>query len=200
MKESMPKITPDVDFPQIDRTKSEVYEGVQTFMWIESDELVDVQISTCNCWNSFSVPSTWVAPIVKLLVMGAGDVVKVGTIELLPYFKLYKDKLLSELIYFPSLLLYNLISDACTHQRCGLKELSYCPTYIQLVNPKVLVTTADIVITIWGIWFPNMWFIKFSAFIVWSDHPVYPYMNNTLCKKIYAAVSSIFTAAHHEHY
>lgn len=32
MKESMPKITPDVDFPQIDRTKSEVYEGVQTFM------------------------------------------------------------------------------------------------------------------------------------------------------------------------
>ena len=36
-------------------------------------------------------------PIVKLSVMGGGGVDKMGTNELLPYLKLHKDKLLSEL-------------------------------------------------------------------------------------------------------
>ena len=42
------KITSNVSFPQNDRTESEVYEGAQIFMWIEGDELVEVQTSTCN--------------------------------------------------------------------------------------------------------------------------------------------------------
>ena len=53
----MQKMTSDVGFPQNDRTESKVYEGVQTFMWIEDDELINVQTSTCNLLELILSPS-----------------------------------------------------------------------------------------------------------------------------------------------
>ena len=43
MKERMQKTLADViDLPQRDRTESEWYEGVQTFMWMTEDNIVEV--------------------------------------------------------------------------------------------------------------------------------------------------------------
>ena len=98
MKEPMQKMTSDVGFPQNDRTESEVYEGVQTFMWIEDGELVEVQTSTCNLLELILSPSNLNRAYRQVVGNGgAGGVDKMGTSELLPYLKLHKDKLLSEL-------------------------------------------------------------------------------------------------------
>ena len=44
----MQKTTLTVDCHQRNRTESEVYEGVQTFMWIIGEKLVEVQTGTHN--------------------------------------------------------------------------------------------------------------------------------------------------------
>lgn len=86
MKEPMQKMTSDVGFPQNDRTESEVYEGVQTFMWIEDGELVEVQTSTCNLLELILSPSNLNRAYRQVVGNGgAGGVDKMGTSELLPY-------------------------------------------------------------------------------------------------------------------
>ena len=43
MEERMQKtLTNVIDLPQRDRTESEWYEGVQTFMWMTEDNIVEV--------------------------------------------------------------------------------------------------------------------------------------------------------------
>ena len=82
----MQKMTSDVGFPQNDRTESEVYEGVQTFMWIEDGELVEVQTSTCNLLELILSPSNLNRAYRQVVGNGgAGGVDKMGTSELLPY-------------------------------------------------------------------------------------------------------------------
>ncbi len=46
MKERMQKTSAQAhDFPQRARTESEWYEGVQTFMWMTEDNIVEVPLS-----------------------------------------------------------------------------------------------------------------------------------------------------------
>lgn len=54
MKERMQKTLSEVnDCPQRDRSETEWYEGVQTFMWICEDNIVEVP-STRNTFSSKS--------------------------------------------------------------------------------------------------------------------------------------------------
>lgn len=85
MEESMQKMTPDVGCPQNDRTESEVYEGAQTFIWIDGDELVEVQTSTCNLLELILSPDNLNRACRQVVGNGGvGGVDKMGTSELLP--------------------------------------------------------------------------------------------------------------------
>lgn len=59
MKERMQKTSAQAhDFPQRARTESEWYEGVQTFMWMTEDNIVEVPLTKNTYWKSSLVHRT----------------------------------------------------------------------------------------------------------------------------------------------
>lgn len=90
----MRKTTKCVGCPQNDRTESESYEGVQTFMWIIDEKLVEVHTGTRNLLELILSPCN-LRDAYRQVVRndGAGGVDKMGTSELLPYLILHKDEL-----------------------------------------------------------------------------------------------------------
>lgn len=97
MKGLMQKIN-ETNCPQSDRTASEEYVGVQTFMEIKDEHLVEVQLEANNLLELILSPANLNAAYRQVVRNGgAGGVDKMGTSELLPYLKLHKDELLEKL-------------------------------------------------------------------------------------------------------
>lgn len=95
----MQKTTNNVGCHQKDRTESERYDGVQTFMQIVGGKLVEVQIGTHNLLEVILSPDNMNEAYRKVVGNGgAGGVDKMGTSELLPYLSLHKDKLLGQIM------------------------------------------------------------------------------------------------------
>lgn len=84
--------------PQRNMTESEKYVGVQTFMEIKDEELVEVQLAENNLLEFILNSANLNAAYRQVVVNGGtGGVDKMGTSELLPYLNLYQDKLLSNI-------------------------------------------------------------------------------------------------------
>lgn len=67
-------------------------------MWVEGDELVEVQTSTCNLLELILSPDNLNRAYRQVVGNGGfGGVDKMGTSELLPYLKLHRNELLSAL-------------------------------------------------------------------------------------------------------
>lgn len=97
MKEVMQKIN-ETNCPQRNRTASEEYVGVQTFMEIKDDELVEVQLKEDNLLELLLSPANMNSAYRQVIRNGgAGGVDKMGTSELLPYLKLHKNELLEKI-------------------------------------------------------------------------------------------------------
>lgn len=98
MKEEMQKITQEVNWSQRNRTVSEEYVGVQTFMGIENDSLVEVQLEEDNLLELILSPGNLTASYRQVVRNGgAGGVDKMVTSELLAYLTLHKDELFEQL-------------------------------------------------------------------------------------------------------
>ena len=86
------------DCPRRDRTASEEQEGVQTFMEIKDEELVEVQLRGNNLLELILSPGNLNAAYRQVVRNGgAGGVDKMETSEQLPYLKLHKDELIDKL-------------------------------------------------------------------------------------------------------
>ena len=97
MKELKQK-TVEADFRQINRTASEGYAGVQTFMEIADDKLVEVQFEGNNLLELILSPHNLNAAYRQVMRNGgAGGADKMETSELLPYLKLHRDELIGKL-------------------------------------------------------------------------------------------------------
>lgn len=97
MKEEMQNIN-EKNCSQRDRTASEEYVGVQTFMEIDDDELVEVQLEEDNLLYLILSPANLNAAYRQVVRKGGvGGVDKMGTSELLPYLKLHKEELLGKI-------------------------------------------------------------------------------------------------------
>ena len=97
MKELKQK-TVESDFRQINRTASEGYSGVQTFMEIADDKLVEVQLEGNNLMELILSPHNLNAAYRQVMRNGgAGGADKMETSELLPYLKLHRDELIGKL-------------------------------------------------------------------------------------------------------
>ena len=97
MKESMRKIS-KTNCPQMDRTASDEYVGVQTFMEIKDEQLVEVQLEENNLLELLLSPSNLNAAYRQVVRNGGvGGVDKMETSELLPYLTLHKDELLEKI-------------------------------------------------------------------------------------------------------
>lgn len=97
MEELMQKIE-TTNCPRRDRTASEEQEGVQTFMEIKDEELVEVQLRGNNLLELILSPGNLNAAYRQVVRNGgAGGVDKMETSELLPYLKLHKDELMEKL-------------------------------------------------------------------------------------------------------
>lgn len=86
------------NYPQRNRTASEEYGGVQTFMEIKDEELVEVQPRGNNLLELI-LSSGNLNEAYRQVVRngGAGGADKMETSELLPYLKLHKDELIDKL-------------------------------------------------------------------------------------------------------
>lgn len=83
---------------QRDRTVSEEYEGVQTFMEIKDEELVEVQSEGNNLLELIRSPHNLNAAYRQVMRNGGvGGADKMETSELLPYLKLHRDELIENL-------------------------------------------------------------------------------------------------------
>lgn len=97
MEELMQKIE-TTNCPRRNRTASEEYEGVQTFMEIKYEELVELQFEGNNLFELILSPHNLNAAYRQVMRNGgAGGVDKMETSELLPYLKLHRDELVAEL-------------------------------------------------------------------------------------------------------
>lgn len=97
MQGLMQKIN-ETNSPQMNRTASDEYEGVQTFMEIKDEHLVEVQLEGNNLLELILSPANLNAAYRQVVRNGgAGGVDKMVTSELLPYLKLHKDELLEKL-------------------------------------------------------------------------------------------------------
>ncbi len=84
--------------PRRDRTASEEHGGVQTFMEIKDEELVEVQFEGDNLLELILSPHNLNAAYRQVMRNGgAGGVDKMETSELLPYLKLHGDELIEKL-------------------------------------------------------------------------------------------------------
>lgn len=88
----------ETNCPRRNRTASEEHEGVQTFMEIKDDELVEVQLERDNLLELILSPHNLNAAYRQVMRNGgAGGVDEMETSELLPYLKLHGDELLERL-------------------------------------------------------------------------------------------------------
>lgn len=97
MEELMQKIE-TMNCPRRDRTASEEHGGVQTFMEVKDEELVEVQLRGNNLLELILSPWNLNAAYRQVVKNGgAGGVDKMETSELLPYLKLHRDELIEKL-------------------------------------------------------------------------------------------------------
>lgn len=94
----MQKTIENIGYRQKCRTESERYDGVQTYMRIENDELVEVQIGKDDLLERILSPEN-LHKAYKQVVKnkGAGGVDKMDTSELLTYLNLHQDELIEKI-------------------------------------------------------------------------------------------------------
>lgn len=96
MKERMQKTSAQAhDFPQRARTESEWYEGVQTFMWMTEDNIVEVPFDKEHLLEIILSPSN-LNKAYKAVVRnnGSGGIDKMSCEQLLSWLKANKDELI----------------------------------------------------------------------------------------------------------
>ena len=100
MKERMQKISTLSDnCRQKDRTESESYAGVQTFIGITENDLVEVQFTKEDLLERIVSPANMNRAYKQVVSNGgSGGVDKMETEDLLPYLKLHKDELINSLL------------------------------------------------------------------------------------------------------
>lgn len=100
MKERMQKISTQSDScPQRIRTESEDNVGVQTFMGITANNLVEVHFGKENLLERILSPSNMNQAYKQVVSnRGKGGVDSMNTAELLPYLRLHKDELIASLM------------------------------------------------------------------------------------------------------
>lgn len=99
MKERMQKTSAQAhDFPQRARMESEWYEGVQTFMWMTEDNIVEVPFDKEHLLEIILSPSN-LNKAYKAVVRnnGSGGIDKMSCEQLLPWLKANKDELIISL-------------------------------------------------------------------------------------------------------
>lgn len=86
------------DWPQRVRTESEWYEGVQTFMWMTEDNIVEVPFDKEHLLDLVLSPSN-LNPAYKAVVRnkGCGGIDKMSCDQLFPWLLANKDELISSL-------------------------------------------------------------------------------------------------------
>ena len=85
---------------QKDRTESESYAGVQTFIGITENHLVEVQFTKEDLLELILSPANMNRAYKQVMSNGgSGGADKMETADLLPYLKLHKDELISSLLY-----------------------------------------------------------------------------------------------------
>ncbi len=100
MKERMQKTLADVrDCPQRNRTESEKYEGVQTYMWMVEDNIVEVPFDREHLLEVILSPEN-MNKAYKAVVRnkGCGGIDKMSCEELLPWLEANKDELIRSLV------------------------------------------------------------------------------------------------------
>lgn len=100
MQERMQKTSSQVnDCPQRDRTESEGYEGVQTYIWITEDNVVEVPFDKEHLLDVILSPSN-LNKAYKCVVRnkGCGGVDKMPCEQLLPWLRANKDTLIKSLM------------------------------------------------------------------------------------------------------
>ena len=116
MKDRMQKTSAQAyDCPQRDRTESEWYEGVQTFMWMTEDNIVEVAFDKERLLELILNPLN-LNKAYKGVVRnnGCGGIDKMSCEQLLPWLKSNKDELI-----------------------CSLQSGTYCPNPVRRVEiPK----------------------------------------------------------------
>jgi group II intron reverse transcriptase/maturase len=86
------------DCPQRDRTESEWYEGVQTFMWIREDNIVEVPFDKEHLLESILAPGNLNRAYKAVMRnKGCGGIDKMSCEQLLPWLKANKNELVSSL-------------------------------------------------------------------------------------------------------
>jgi group II intron reverse transcriptase/maturase len=86
------------DYPQRDRTESEWYEGVQTFMWIREDNIVEVPFDKEHLLESILAPGNLNRAYKAVMRnKGCGGIDKMSCEQLLPWLKANKNELVSSL-------------------------------------------------------------------------------------------------------
>jgi RNA-directed DNA polymerase len=100
MKERMQKISTLSDScPQKDRTESDSYVGVQTFMGITENHFVEVQFTKDDLLERILSSSNMNQAYKQVMANGgSGGVDKMATEFLLPYLKLHKEELINSLM------------------------------------------------------------------------------------------------------
>ena len=100
MKERMQKISTLSDnCRQKDRTESESYAGVQTFIGITENHLVEAQFTKDALLERIVSPANMNRAYKQVVANGGcGGVDKMETEDLLPYLKLHKDELINSLL------------------------------------------------------------------------------------------------------
>lgn len=84
---------------QKDRTESESYAGVQTFIGITENHLVEVQFTKDDLLERIVSPANMNRAYKQVVSNGgSGGVDKMETEDLLPYLKLHKDELITSLL------------------------------------------------------------------------------------------------------
>ena len=99
MKERMQKTLANViDLPQRDRTESEWYEGVQTFMWMTEDNIVEVTFDKEHLLEAILDPSNLNRAYMAVMRnKGCGGIDEMSCEQLLPWLKANKDSLIRSL-------------------------------------------------------------------------------------------------------
>jgi group II intron reverse transcriptase/maturase len=99
MKERMQKtLTNVIDLPQRDRTESEWYEGVQTFMWMTEDNIVEVTFDKEHLLESILDPKNLNRAYKAVMRnKGCGGIDKMSCEQLLPWLLANKDSLIRSL-------------------------------------------------------------------------------------------------------
>lgn len=94
----MQKMIEEIDCRQKSRTESEGYDGVQTYIGIKGEELVEVRLGKDDLLERILSPDNLLEAYKQVVGnKGAGGVDKMGTSELLPYLNLHKDELIESI-------------------------------------------------------------------------------------------------------